>query len=98
MAEELRIGLSELLREAMIEYDADFLKEGVCAVLSQALMELEVEASHLPAILALYVGKRRGQIATDTLPDLRTAKAMRQASVEFIQHLRISLEDSRPRC
>src|SRR4051812_8046058 len=42
MAEELRIGLSELLRKAMIEHDADFLKEGV-RVLSQALMELEVE-------------------------------------------------------
>ncbi len=42
MAEEPRIGLSELLRKAMIEHDADFLKEGV-RVLSQALMELEVE-------------------------------------------------------
>ena len=29
MADELRIGLSELLRKAMIEQDADFLKEGV---------------------------------------------------------------------
>ena len=37
MADELRIGLSELLRKAMIEQDADFLKEGV-RVLSQALM------------------------------------------------------------
>jgi putative transposase len=42
MADELRIGLSELLRKAMIEQDAGFLKEGV-RVLSQALMELEVE-------------------------------------------------------
>src|SRR3954451_24162519 len=42
MAEELRIGLSELLRKAMIEQDAGFLKEGV-RVLSQALMEMEVE-------------------------------------------------------
>jgi putative transposase len=42
MAEELRIGLSELLRKAMIDHDAGFLKEGV-RVLSQALMELEVE-------------------------------------------------------
>jgi putative transposase len=42
MADELRIGLSELLRKAMIEQDADFLKEGV-RVLSQALMEMEVE-------------------------------------------------------
>ena len=28
MADELRIGLSELLRKAMIEQDADFLKGG----------------------------------------------------------------------
>jgi putative transposase len=42
MADELRIGLSELLRKAMIDQDADFLKEGV-RVLSQALMEMEVE-------------------------------------------------------
>ena len=42
MADELRIGLSELLRKAMIEQDASFLKEGV-RVLSQALMEMEVE-------------------------------------------------------
>jgi putative transposase len=49
MAEELRIGLSELLRKAMIEQDVGFLKEGV-RVLSQALMELEVEE---------HVGARR---------------------------------------
>ena len=42
MADELRIGLSELLRKARMEYDADFLKESV-RVLSQALMEMEVE-------------------------------------------------------
>jgi Transposase, Mutator family len=42
VADELRIGLSELLRKAMIEQDADFLKEGV-RVLSQALMEMEVQ-------------------------------------------------------
>ncbi len=42
MAEELRIGLFELLRKAIIDQDADFLKEGV-RVLSQALMEMEVE-------------------------------------------------------
>lgn len=42
MADELRIGLQELLRKAMINHDADFLKEGV-RVLSQALMEMEVE-------------------------------------------------------
>lgn len=42
MADELRIGLSELLRKAQVEHDTDFLKEGVRA-LSQALMEMEVE-------------------------------------------------------
>ena len=42
MADELRIGLQKLLRKAMIDHDADFLKEGV-RVLSQALMEMEVE-------------------------------------------------------
>jgi putative transposase len=42
MADELRIGLSELLRKTMIEQDAGFLKEGI-RVLSQALMEMEVE-------------------------------------------------------
>ena len=42
MAEELRIGLQELLRKAQIEHNADFLRESVRA-LSQALMELEVE-------------------------------------------------------
>jgi putative transposase len=38
----LRIGLQELLRKARMEHDADLLKEGV-RVLSQALMEMEVE-------------------------------------------------------
>ena len=42
MTDELRIGLWELLRKARMDGDADFLKEGV-RVLSQALMELEVE-------------------------------------------------------
>ena len=42
MADELRIGLQELLRKARIEHDADLLKEGV-RVLSQALMEMEVD-------------------------------------------------------
>jgi transposase-like protein len=51
VADELRIGLSELLRKAMIEQDADFLKEGV-RVLSQALMEMEVEE---------HVGARRNE-------------------------------------
>jgi len=39
VADELRIGLSELLPKAMIEQDASFLKEGL-RVLSEALMEL----------------------------------------------------------
>jgi transposase-like protein len=47
MADELRIGLSGLLRKAQMEGDADFLREGVRA-LSQALMEMEVE-EHLGA-------------------------------------------------
>jgi putative transposase len=47
MADELRIGLQELLRKARMEHDVGFLKEGV-RVLSQALMEMEVE-EHLGA-------------------------------------------------
>ena len=39
MADELRIGLAELLRKARMEHAADFLKEGV-RVLFQALMEM----------------------------------------------------------
>jgi putative transposase len=42
MADELRIGLTELLCKARIEHDADILREGV-RLLSQALMEMEVE-------------------------------------------------------
>ena len=42
MADELRIGLTELLRKAQMDHDAEFLKEGVRA-LSQAIMEMEVE-------------------------------------------------------
>ncbi|MDQ4062723.1 MAG: transposase [Actinomycetota bacterium] len=42
MADELRIGLAELLRKARMEHDADFLKEGV-RLLSQVIMEMEVE-------------------------------------------------------
>jgi putative transposase len=51
MADELRIGLQELLRKARIEHDADLLKEGV-RVLCEALMEMEVEE---------YVGAARHQ-------------------------------------
>jgi putative transposase len=49
MADELRIGLTELLCKAQIEHDADFLREGV-RLLSQALMEMEVQE---------HVGARR---------------------------------------
>ncbi len=42
MADELRVGLSELLSKARMGHDTDFLKEGV-RVLSQALMEMKVE-------------------------------------------------------
>jgi transposase-like protein len=49
MADQLRIGLQELLGKARIEGDADFLKEGL-RVLSQMLMEMEVE-EHIGAAL-----------------------------------------------
>ena len=41
MADELRLGLVELLRKAQMEQDVDFLREGERG-LSQRLMELEV--------------------------------------------------------
>jgi transposase-like protein len=47
MADELRMGLEELLRKAELDQDADFLRDGV-RVLAQALMELEVR-QHLGA-------------------------------------------------
>ena len=47
MADELRMALDGLLREAEVEGDADFLREGV-RVLGQALMELEL-TQHLGA-------------------------------------------------
>jgi len=59
VADELRIGLSELLRKAMIEQDADFLKEGV-RVLSQALMEMEVH-EHVGAARHERSAGRTGQ-------------------------------------
>jgi putative transposase len=59
MADELRIGLSGLLRKAQMEGDADFLKDGVRA-LSQALMEMEVE-EHLGAARHERSPERRGQ-------------------------------------
>ena len=47
MAEDLRTALTELLRKAELDGDADFLREGA-RVLAEALMELEV-AQHLGA-------------------------------------------------
>ncbi len=59
MADELRIGLTELLRKAHIEGDAEFLKEGARA-LSQALMEMEVE-EHIGAARHERTPGRKGQ-------------------------------------
>ena len=47
MAANLRIALAELLREAEVEPDLDFIREGV-RVMMQALLELDVEG-HLGA-------------------------------------------------
>jgi transposase-like protein len=47
------------LRKAMIDQDADFLKEGV-RVLSQALMEMEVE-QHVDAACHERTAGRTGQ-------------------------------------
>jgi putative transposase len=59
MADELRIGLAGLLRKAQVEHDADFLKEGV-RVLSQALMEMEVQ-EHVGAARHVRSPSRTGQ-------------------------------------
>ena len=59
MAEDLRMGLLELLRKAELERDADFLREGV-RVLSQALMELEV-SQHVGAERHERTPARTGQ-------------------------------------
>jgi putative transposase len=73
VADELRIGLSELLRKAMIEQDADFLKEGV-RVLSQALMELEVEE---------HVGAGRNERAVPLARDNATDTAIGSGTPEW---------------
>jgi hypothetical protein len=65
MADELRIGLQELLRKARMEHDADLLKEGV-RVLSQALMEMEVEE---------HVGSARHERSPGRTGDSATAIA-----------------------
>ena len=59
MANELRIGLQELLRKARMKHDPDFLREGV-RVLSQALMEMEVE-EHVSAARHERTPGRTGQ-------------------------------------
>jgi putative transposase len=59
MADEWRMALTELLRKAELERDADFLREGV-RVLSQALMELEV-TQHLGAERHERTAERTGQ-------------------------------------
>ena len=59
MTDELRIGLSELMSKAQVEGDAEFLKEGV-GVLSQAIMEMEVE-DHLGAARHQRSPGRTGQ-------------------------------------
>ena len=59
MADELRIGLTRLLRKAQMEHDADFLKEGV-RVLSEALMEMEVQ-EHVGAARYERTEGRTGQ-------------------------------------
>jgi hypothetical protein len=62
IADELRIGLSELLHNARMGYGADFLKEDI-RVLCQVLIEMEIEehvgaARHEPS--AGRVGQRNG--------------------------------------
>jgi putative transposase len=59
MADELRIGLKELVRKAQLEGEADFLREGVRA-LSEAIMEMEVE-DHIGAARHERTLGRRGQ-------------------------------------
>lgn len=59
MADQLRIGLQELLRKAQLEHDTDFLRESVRS-LSQALMELEVE-EHVGASRHERTTERTGQ-------------------------------------
>jgi putative transposase len=62
VADELMIGLQELLRKARVGHDPDFLREGI-RVLSQALMKMLVE-EHVGAARhersAGRVGQRNG--------------------------------------
>jgi putative transposase len=59
VAEDLSMALTELLRKAELERDADFLRDGVRA-LSQALMELEI-TQHVGAELHERTPLRTGQ-------------------------------------
>jgi putative transposase len=59
MADDLRMALTEVLRKAELDRDADFLREGV-RVLSQALLELEV-TQHLGAERHERTAERSGQ-------------------------------------
>jgi putative transposase len=59
MADELRMALGELLSKTDLEQNADFLREGV-RVLSQALLELEVE-HHVGAGRYERTAERTGQ-------------------------------------
>lgn len=59
MTDALRIALSDLLRKAQLEEDADFLREGM-RVFAQAVMELEV-TQHLGAERHARTGTRTGQ-------------------------------------
>ena len=59
MADDLRMALTDLLRKAEMDGDADFLREGV-RVLGQALMELEV-TQHLGAERHERTPERPGQ-------------------------------------
>src|SRR3990172_5600212 len=59
MADDLRMALMELIRKAGMEKDPSFLRDGV-RVLSQALMELEVD-QHLGAEKYERTVERAGQ-------------------------------------
>ena len=59
MAEDLMMALTDLLRKAQMERDADFLREGA-QVLAQAVMELEV-SQHLGAKRYERTAERKGQ-------------------------------------
>jgi putative transposase len=86
MTDELRIGLKELLRKARMEHDADLLKEGV-RVLSQALMEMEVEGVHFMRNALSLVPKAAQQMVGATI---RTVFAQPDAQGAREQWRRVS--------